>query len=67
MLEMPASGLPWSVDDALRELAQRHGPELAKVLGSCSFLVDEVAVRSLTAQLPPDGATLDVLPPFAGG
>jgi molybdopterin converting factor small subunit len=67
MLVMPAGGPPWTVDDALRELAGRHGPELTKVLGSCSFLLDEVAVRSLTAPLPPEGAILDVLPPFAGG
>ena len=67
MLVIPASGPPWSVKDALRELAERHGAELATVLGSCSFLLDEVAVRSLTAPLPPEGATLDVLPPFAGG
>jgi len=55
-----------TVDDALRELSDRHGPELAKVLAACSFLLDEVAVRSREAPLA-DGSTLDVLPPFAGG
>jgi molybdopterin synthase sulfur carrier subunit len=55
-----------TVDDALRELSDRHGPELAKVLSACSFLLDEVAVRSREAPLA-DGSTLDVLPPFAGG
>jgi molybdopterin synthase sulfur carrier subunit len=67
VIEIPAADPPWSVESALCKIAKRHGPELSKVLGSCSFLLDEVAVRSLTAQLPPDGATLDVLPPFAGG
>jgi sulfur-carrier protein len=46
-------------------LADRHGLALARVLASCTFLVDEVAgnrERSL------DGAhQVDVLPPFAGG
>lgn len=46
-------------------LADRHGATLARVLGACTFLVDEVAggrQRSL------DGARqVDVLPPFAGG
>lgn len=47
-------------------LGEAHGPRLAKVLAACSFLVDGVAARDLTAPLP-DRATVDVLPPFAGG
>lgn len=58
-------GLP-TVDDVVRELSDRHGPGLAKVLTACSFLVDETVVRNRAARLP-SGATLDVLPPFAGG
>ena len=65
VLPLPAPG--WTVGDVLRELADRHGPRLAAVLASCSFLLDEVAVRSRDAQLPPHSAVLDVLPPFAGG
>ena len=65
VLELPASG-EWTVDDVLRELCDRHGPALTKVLAACSFLLDEVAVRSTAAPLS-DGAVLDVLPPFAGG
>lgn len=57
----------WTVDDVLRELSERHGPELTKVLAACSFLLDEVSVRSRSAAVPPAGAVLDVLPPFAGG
>lgn len=47
-------------------LVQRHGPGLERVLVACSLLVDEVAWRDRGAALPPS-ATVDVLPPFAGG
>ncbi|MEV6282936.1 MoaD/ThiS family protein [Kribbella sp. NPDC051770] len=40
-------------------------PELARVLGICTFLVDGERVE-LTASLE-DGALVDALPPFAGG
>lgn len=66
VLSLPAAGT-WTVNDVLRELGDRHGPGLAKVLAACSFLLDEVAVRSPEALVPPGGAVLDVLPPFAGG
>ncbi len=39
---------------------------LATVLGRCSYLHDGVAVRDIAAELR-DAATIDVLPPFAGG
>jgi molybdopterin converting factor small subunit len=55
-----------TVDDAIRAIRERHGAELGRVLDRCSFLLDEVAVRDRSAPLPA-GATLDVLPPFAGG
>jgi molybdopterin synthase sulfur carrier subunit len=55
-----------TVDEVLRELSARHGPNLSRVLPACSFLLDEVAVRSRSVQLS-DGSVLDVLPPFAGG
>jgi molybdopterin converting factor small subunit len=41
-------------------------PRLAPVLTACSFLVDGVAWRDADAPLP-SSATVDVLPPFAGG
>jgi molybdopterin converting factor small subunit len=41
-------------------------PKLGEVLGACSFLVDGLAWRDRSASLPP-AATVDVLPPFAGG
>jgi molybdopterin converting factor small subunit len=36
------------------------------VLPSCSVLLDGIAVHDHAAVVP-DGAELDVLPPFAGG
>jgi sulfur-carrier protein len=52
---------------ALRsELTARHTPRFATVLTACSLLVDGQAVRDDTTALA-DGATVEVLPPFAGG
>ncbi len=47
-------------------LAAARGERLAVVLGVASYLVDGVAWRDRAAALP-DGSTVDVLPPFAGG
>ena len=55
-----------TVDILLKTVRGVLGDELARVLDRCSFLLDEVAVRDRDATLH-DGATLDVLPPFAGG
>ncbi|WP_433054029.1 MoaD/ThiS family protein [Dactylosporangium sp. CS-033363] len=41
-------------------------PRLAGVVTACSFLVDGTAWRDPEAALPAT-ATVDVLPPFAGG
>jgi sulfur-carrier protein len=57
---------PVTVADVLRAVGEAHGPALGKVLDRCSYLLDEVAVHG-TGQSLTDGATLDVLPPFAGG
>ncbi|MEJ8280535.1 MoaD/ThiS family protein [Pseudonocardia spirodelae] len=62
-LELPGDA---TVADAVDALGTAHGPELERVLLRCSFLADEVAVRDRTARLGTT-ATLDVLPPFAGG
>ena len=40
-------------------------PELARVLGICSFLVD--GARAEEGTLLAEGAVVDALPPFAGG
>ncbi len=49
---------------ALRSLLAGR-PALAKVAAVASFLVDEVPAGDTT--VIPDGARVDVLPPFAGG
>ena len=46
-------------------LAERHGPGLERVLRAASFLVNETA--GAPDRVVPVGATVDVLPPFAGG
>jgi sulfur-carrier protein len=54
-----------TVAGLVAELGRRHGAGLSRVLAASSFLLDEVpggAERTL-----PDGARVDVLPPFAGG
>lgn len=48
------------------DISHRHGPELNRVLTACGFLLDGVTVRNQDIPVP-DGAELDVLPPFAGG
>jgi len=43
-----------------------RGERFSAVLSASSFLVDGLVWRDREAPLP-DGATIDVLPPFAGG
>ena len=54
-----------TLGDALDAAAGRHGSELARVLSVASFLVDGVRCDRTTELR--DGATVEVLPPFAGG
>ena len=56
---------PASAMQIMDEAVKAH-PNLAQVLSQCSFLLNEVALHDLSTQVL-DGATLDVLPPFAGG
>ncbi len=55
-----------SLTELIADVSERHGPELAKVLGVCSFLVDGVRRSDHDAALS-SGSSVDVLPPFAGG
>jgi molybdopterin converting factor small subunit len=55
-----------SLDDLTSLLTERHGERLALVLKAASFLVDGLACHDRQAALTA-GATVDVLPPFAGG
>jgi sulfur-carrier protein len=55
-----------TVRDLVTELGAKHGEKLTRVLTACSFLLDGVAVRDQSIAVP-NGAGVDVLPPFAGG
>lgn len=55
-----------TVADVLAVISARHGAPLTRVLEASSLLLDEIAVRDRSKPAPA-GATLDVLPPFAGG
>ena len=61
-LRLPAGS---AVEDVLTALAAAH-PALRPVLEVASVLLGEVVVRDRSTPVP-DGAQLDVLPPFAGG
>jgi sulfur-carrier protein len=55
-----------SLDELVQTLGDRHGERLALVLKAASFLVDGLRCHDRREPLP-DDATIDVLPPFAGG
>jgi len=55
-----------SIDELAGILTERHGERLAVVLKAAAYLVDGLACHDRQAALPRD-ATVDVLPPFAGG
>lgn len=57
---------PLDVAELREALVSAHGPEFARVLGRCSLLADGVRLDADDARVP-DAATVDVLPPFAGG
>jgi molybdopterin converting factor small subunit len=56
-----------SLAEALAAARERHGARLAAVLDVASLLVDGVRARPDDARDLPDGAVVEVLPPFAGG
>lgn len=55
-----------TLDQLITALGDSHGARLSKVLAASSYLVDGLAWHDREAPLPA-GATVDVLPPFAGG
>ena len=65
LADVAAPGDSVSVADVSAALAKRYGGELSRVLERCSVLVD--GVRADAETIVPSGATVDVLPPFAGG
>jgi molybdopterin synthase sulfur carrier subunit len=62
--QFPVAG-PQALEALAGELVHRHGPALARVLEAAAFLIDEVP--GPRDRVVPTGATVDVLPPFAGG
>jgi molybdopterin synthase sulfur carrier subunit len=57
--------VPQPLPSLADHLAARHGEPLARVLRAASFLVNETA--GSPDRVVEAGATVDVLPPFAGG
>ena len=55
-----------TLGELLADLTAAHGPEFERVLGRCSILVDGVRSDDPATTLDA-AATVDVLPPFAGG
>lgn len=55
-----------TVANALTGAADSRGQALARVIAASSVLVDGIHQHTGEGQLT-DGATIDVLPPFAGG
>jgi sulfur-carrier protein len=55
-----------TLEELTAALTERHGEGLALVLKASSFLVDGLACHDPQSPLAA-GATVDVLPPFAGG
>jgi molybdopterin converting factor small subunit len=55
-----------TLDDLLAAATDRHGARLGVVFAASSFLVDGLTNHDRSAPLT-GGATVDVLPPFAGG
>ncbi len=55
--------------ELLSTVCDRHGAGLGALLDRCSFLVNgaPVGARPPAAVVLPEGATVEVLPPFAGG
>ena len=63
--ETLAPGAAGATVGELREwLVESYGAPMARVVANGSFLVDGVVQRDSAAPL---GASVDVLPPFAGG
>ncbi|KUL34426.1 MoaD/ThiS family protein [Actinoplanes awajinensis] len=55
-----------SLEELTQHLTDRHGERLGLILKAASFLVDGLTCHNRQAPLPTD-ATVDILPPFAGG
>ena len=61
--------VPWerpaTLGELLAHIGSGRGPDFARVLGACSVLVGDTRGTEATSVEP--GATVELLPPFAGG
>lgn len=57
---------PGTLQSVIDQCTAEFGERMTALMPSCSFLLEAVAMNDREAQIP-DGATLDVLPPFSGG
>jgi molybdopterin synthase sulfur carrier subunit len=64
-LTMPPDGATATLAGLREQLAARFGDDFTNVLQRCAVLVD--GVRLADDEPVPADATVDVLPPFAGG
>lgn len=62
----PGAGGAVGANEVVEAVSAAHEGKLERVLASCSFLLDGVAVRDRTVEVA-EGSQFDVLPPFAGG
>lgn len=67
-----------TLEDALRSLADSHGPAMARILAACTYYLNGEAIevrdhakgaQGVTPRTPrlSDGDVIEALPPFAGG
>ncbi|HUR74712.1 MAG TPA: MoaD/ThiS family protein [Sporichthya sp.] len=58
-----------TLGEALDAARAARGPDFARVIGVCSFVVDSdpVGTRDHAEVKLPEGGVVEVLPPFAGG
>ena len=54
-----------TLGEVIRAVTAGRTEQLARVLAHCTFLVD--GVRAAPDTVLPEGAEIEVLPPFAGG
>jgi molybdopterin synthase sulfur carrier subunit len=64
---VPAGTVAEVCDALTAAVHEERQPRMAALLGICTVLSDGSRYRSSDQDDVPDGATIDVLPPFAGG
>ncbi|MEO6957055.1 MAG: MoaD/ThiS family protein [Antricoccus sp.] len=57
---------PGTLESVVDRCVIDFGEKMSDLMPACSFLLDGVSMNDREAQIP-DGAIVDVLPPFSGG